>query len=274
MGLLDDMSPLLKGKPKVMPGMDFGLPDIAPGVGKSPMDFGIADLAKPAPSMNFGLNDVAPNAQAPGPAMGPTGKIASRLGEGMPGLPQDVASAPPSPTAGLLAANVPLPPSRPAGLGGMPPTRSAATTPLPPPRPAGLGGTEVASTAPPMPPIRPPDLGGTAMAAAPPIAPIAPPIAPQPSPAPQAPAGGAAGGAMGGLAGLAGPLSKIASGLQGKPGPPPPQAKAPQIAPSSAGSEFAQQQAASRAQAPQILQGLLAPAQNDTLDPRKRQRMA
>ena len=81
-------------------------------------------------------------------------------------------------------------------------------------------------------------------------------------------------GGAGGLAGLAGPLAKIAGGLQGKPGPPPPQAKAPQIAPSGASGEFMQQQAASRAQAPQVMQGLLAPAQNDTLDPRKRQRTA
>ena len=117
----------------------------------------------------------------------------------------------------------------------------------------------MASAAPPIAPI------------APPIAPIAPPIAP-PTPAPQAPVG-AAGGAMGGLAGLAGPLSKIA-GAFNKPGPPPPQAKAPQITPSSAGPETSQQMAKASAQAPQILQGLLAQDKQDTLDPRKRQRTA
>jgi hypothetical protein len=284
MGLLDDMGPLLKGKPKQMPGMDFGLPDIAPGVGKSPMDFGINDLAKPAPSMNFGLDDVAPGASPPGPAMGPTGKIASQLGEGSKMLPQDVASSSPSmptPGSGLLA-NAPLPPSRPAGLGGMPPTRSAAAVPLPPARPAGLGGApEVASAdAPPMPPVRPPGLGleatgGMMASAAPPIAPIAPPIAPiappiaAPTPAPQAPVG-AAGGAMGGLGGLGSALGGIAKAIQGKPGPPPPQAKTPQITPSTAGPETSQQQAKASAQAPQILQGLLAQDKQDTLDPRKR----
>jgi len=186
-----------------------------------------------------------------------------------------------SPTSGLLAANSPLPPPRPAGLGGMPPTRSTASMPLPPPRPAGLGGAaEVASTtAPPMPPVRPPGLGleatGGMMASAPPIAPIAPSIAPiappiaPPTPAPQAQVG-AAGGAMGGLGGLGSALGGIAKAIQGKPGPPPPQAKAPQITPSSAGPETSQQQAKASAQAPQILQGLLAQDKQDTLDPRKR----
>jgi hypothetical protein len=323
MGLLDDMGPLLRGKPKVMPspltGFDATAPTAMtsadeldptmkarhaealevrgpaepnipggtlagpnqqrafaagdqPGAGFGPpsppqaknLATAIADTEPPRAmaNMDFGLGDNFPGVKRP-----------ERLAEGLPMTPADPT---PSPTAGLLAANVPLPPPRPAGLGGMPPTRSAAATPLPPPRPAGLGGaSEVASTtAPPMPPIRPPDLGGSAMAAAPPIAPIAPPIAPPPSPAPQAPAGGMAGGAMGGLGGIASAIGKIAGGLQGKQGPPPPQAKAPQIAPSNIGAEVSQTQAAGKAQAPQVMQGLLAPAQNNTLDPRKRQRMA
>jgi hypothetical protein len=77
-------------------------------------------------------------------------------------------------------------------------------------------------------------------------------------------------GGAGGLAGLAGPLSKIAGAMQGKPGPPPPQAKAPQIAPSSIGAETSQQQAKAQTQAQPIMQGLLAGAAQDTLDPRKR----
>ena len=193
MGLLDDMGPLLRGKPKTMPGLpgdnlDFGMG--LPPIGNPPpiptggpnallkqemtpgpnritptmasteaprgMDYGLGDtgfggdvrqaLAKPpgggisepqrrglvaaATDMDFGLGDKG------------FGKNPARLAEGLPMTASD-----PSPTAGLLAANVPLPPSRPAGLGGMPPTRSAAAVPLPPPRPAGLGGTEVASLA-------------------------------------------------------------------------------------------------------------------------------
>ena len=78
---------------------------------------------------------------------------------------------------------------------------------------------------------------------------------------------------MGGLGGLAGAIGGIAKAIQGKPGPPPPQAKAPQITPSTAGPETTQQMAKASAQAPQILQGLLAQDKQDTLDPRKR-RMA
>lgn len=321
MGLLDDMGPLLKGKPKTMPGLpgdnlDFGMglppigdpppiptggpnallkqemtpgpnritPTMASTEAPRGMDYGLGDtgfggdvrqmLAKPpgggisepqrrglvtaATDMDFGLGDKG------------FGKNPARLAEGLPMTPPEPSPSMPTPGSGLLA-NVPLPPSRPAGLGGMPPTRSAASMPLPPPRPAGLGGAaEVASTtAPPMPPIRPPDLD--VASAAPPIAPIAPPIAAASS-APQAPVGGAAGGAMGGLGGIASAIGKIA-GAFNKPGPPPPQAKAPQITPSSAGPETSQQQAKASAQAPQILQGLLAQDKQDTLDPRKR-RMA
>ena len=75
---------------------------------------------------------------------------------------------------------------------------------------------------------------------------------------------------MGGLGGLGSALGGIAKAIQGKPGPPPPQAKAPQITPSTAGPETTQQQAKASAQAPQILQGILAQDKQDTLDPRKR----
>jgi hypothetical protein len=331
MGLLDDMGPLLKGKPKIMPspltGFDATAPTAMtsgdeldptmqarhaealevrgpaepyvpggtlagpnqqrafaagdqPGAGFGPpsppqarnLATAIADTEPPRAmaGMDFGLGDNFPGVKRP-----------ERLAEGLPMTAPDASPSMPTPGSGLLA-NVPLPPSRPAGLGGMPPTRSAAATPLPPPRPAGLGGaTEVASTAaPPMPPIRPPGLGleatGGMMASAPPIAPIAPPIAPiappiaPPTPAPQAPVG-AAGGAMGGLGGLAGAIGAIAKGFgAGSKGPPPPQAKPPQITPSSAGPETSQQIAKASSQAPQILQGLLAQDKQDTLDPRKR----
>ena len=334
MGLLDDMGPLLKGKPKIMPspltGFDATAPSAMtsgdeldpamqarhaealevrgaaepyvpggtlagpnqqrafaagdqPGAGFGPpsppqarnLATAIADTEPPRAmaNMDFGLGDKFPGVKQP-----------ERLAEGLPMTAPDASPSMPTPGSGLLA-NVPLPPSRPAGLGGMPPTRSAASMPLPPPRPAGLGGAaEVASTtAPPMPPPRPPGLGleatgGMMASAAPPIAPSAPPIAPIAPPiaatssAPQAPVGGAAGGAMGGLGGIASAIGKIAGGLN-KPGPPPPQAKAPQITPSSAGPETSQQQAKASAQAPQILQGLLAQDKQDTLDPRKR-RMA
>ena len=78
---------------------------------------------------------------------------------------------------------------------------------------------------------------------------------------------------MGGLGGLGSALGAIAKGIQGKPGPPPPQAKAPQITPSTAGPETSQQIAKASSQAPQILQGLLAQDKKNDLDPRKR-RMA
>src|SRR4051812_751973 len=196
MGLLDDMGPLLKGKPKTMPGLpgdnlDFGMG--LPPIGNPPpiptggpnallkqemtpgpnritptmasteaprgMDYGLGDtgfggdvrqaLARPPgggisepqrrgmvtalTDMDYGLGD-------PG-----FGKRQDKLAEGLPMTPPEVSL--PQPPTGLLAANVPLPPPRPTGLGGMPPTRSAAAMPLPPPRPAGLGGgSEVAST--------------------------------------------------------------------------------------------------------------------------------
>ena len=335
MGLLDDMGPLLKGKPKIMPSPLTGFDATAPSAMTSGDELDPTMQARHAEALEVrgaaepnipGGTLAGPNQQRafaagdqPGAGFGPPSppqarnlataiadteppramanmdfgmgdkgfpmKQPGRLAEGLPMTAPDASPSMPTPGSGLLA-NVPLPPPRPAGLGGMPPTRSAASTPMPPPRPAGLGGAaEVASTtAPPMPPVRPPGLGleatGGMMASAPPVAPIAPPIAPIVPPiaaassAPQAPVGGAAGGAMGGLGGLAGAIGGIAKAIQGKPGPPPPQAKAPQITPSSAGPETSQQMAKASAQAPQILQGLLAQDKQDTLDPRKRQRTA
>ena len=78
---------------------------------------------------------------------------------------------------------------------------------------------------------------------------------------------------MGGLGGAMGAIGSIAKAFGGGKAPPPPQAKAPQLPAPRAGAEEAQQEAASRAQAPQILQGLLAQSASNTLDPRKR-RMA
>jgi hypothetical protein len=318
MGLLDDMGPLLKGKPKIMPSPLTGFDATAPSAMTSGDELDPTMQARHAEALEVrgaaepnipGGTLAGPNQQRafaagdqPGAGFGPPSppqarnlataiadtepprvmagmdfgmgdkgfpmKQPGRLAEGLPMTAPDASPSMPTPGSGLLA-NVPLPPSRPAGLGGMPPTRSTAATPMPPPRPAGLGGaTEVASaSAPPMPPIRPPDLGITPPA--PPIAPIAPPIAAASS-APQAPVGGAAGGAMGGLGGLGSALGGIAKAIQGKPGPPPPQAKAPQITPSTAGPETSQQMAKASAQAPQILQGILAQDKEDTLDPRKR----
>ena len=274
MGLLDDLGPLLRGKPKALP-IDLAGPLKTPTFNgaptKGPMDFGLSDLATAPPeasqqkSMAFALDDIAPSAQAPGAVTTPGGKIGTRLAEGNPVLPPTPEPAAPSPSlptpgSGLLA-NAPLPPSRPAGLGGIPATRSAAAMPLPPPRPAGLGGAaSIASTAaPPMPPPRPPGLGGTDVASAPPMPPPRPPEI-----------GG------GGLLAAKPPAIVPTAPPIAPPAPiaPPPEAKAPQIAPSNIGAEVSQTQAGAKAQVPQILQGLLAPAQNNTLDPRKRQRMA
>ena len=333
MGLLDDLGPLLRGKPKTLPfganidptafeamtagdeldptmkarhaealevrgavkpeppGGTLAGPNQQraftagdqPGAGFGPtppqgqnLRTAIADAAPPKinlAEMNFGLGDNFPAPKNP-----------ARLAEGLPMTAPDITpgipGVSPNPGTGLLAK--PMPPPRPPGIGGIPPTRSAAKVPLPAPRPAGLGGAEVASTAPPMPPVRPPGIGGGGLLAGAPITPpVIPPAAPIIPPAPPiAPAGGAlagaaggaAGGALGGLGGALGAIGAIASAFGGgKKAPAPPPAKPPELPPPRAGGEQAQQEQAARSQAPQILAGLLAAGNKNNLDPRKRQ---
>jgi hypothetical protein len=216
---------------------------------------------------------------SPGPAGPATPAAPGPAGGSGPSLlsPQSVAGV--NPTGPAAPA---FPPSRPPGLGG--PPQMAGGPPMPPPRPAGLTPGGNPSLTPPPNPIIPPNIGpppsSIASAASAPVTPA--PIAPAPSApiasAPQVPAagaGGAAAGAAGGLGGLGSIMSGIAGiakGIAGNKGPPPPQAKPPQITPM--GNDTAKagiMQGSQQALAGNLGGGLLSSP--NLIDPRKRQQM-
>jgi hypothetical protein len=231
----------------------------------------------------------------------PTPKLTNQLPQGNPMQPPAVAGGPPSlldPSPQFapntpapppqVAGGPPMPPPRPPGLGG--PPQMAGGPPMPPPRPPGLGGTQVAggpptpapmtpggNPAPPPNPILPPSIGAPppGMGGGPPTpAPIAPasaPVAAAPAAAAAAApaAAGAVGGAAGGLGGIFSGLAGIAKGLQGKGGPPPPPAKAPQIQPMQPDTASAGRAAGAQAAMQGNLGGGLLSSPT-LIDPRKR----
>ena len=148
---------------------------------------------------------------------------------------------------------------------------TAQAAPLPPPRPADLGGLGAqadAAIVPPAPVADTPIIGmgggnaeGASLMA---------------GGAPIADAGSAIGGAAGGMAGLDGILGGIgglvkAFGGGGGGGAPP--ARPPQLSPSNAGPTVDAEIAQDRQMAPQILAGILADNPKSLIDPRK-QRLA
>jgi hypothetical protein len=226
---------------------------------------------------------------SPGPAGPATPAAPGPAGGSGPSLlsPQSVAGV--NPTAPAPPSLISGQPSLPAGspFRQPPPTQVAGGPPMPPPRPAGLtpGGNPSLSPSmtPPINPIIPPNIGpppaSIASAASAPVTPA--PIAPAPSapiaPAPQVPAAGAGGaaagaGGLGGLGGIMSGLAGIAKGIAGNKGPPPPQAKPPQITPM--GPDTGRQNIAQGSQAALAgnLGGGLLSSPN-LIDPRKRQQM-